>query len=88
MHQQEPDLLNLEPKTRSDMVATSIKSTILAFHIAHNPQSPNAKDQMSRRHPDYPRLKQSAPTIYRYENWHQKWFYAPYRIVEMFFHLI
>jgi hypothetical protein len=56
MHQEEPDLLNLEPKTRSDMVATSIKSTSLAFHIAHGPQSPNAKDQMSRRHPDYPRL--------------------------------
>ncbi len=37
MRRQEPDLLNLEPKTRSDTVATSIKSTILAFHIAHNP---------------------------------------------------
>jgi hypothetical protein len=73
MRRQESDLLNLEPKTRSDTVATSIKSTILAFHIAHNPQSPNAKDQMSRRHPDYPRLKQSAPTIYRYETWDQLW---------------
>jgi hypothetical protein len=73
MRQQEPDLLNLEPKTTSDTVAMSIKSTNLALHIAHNPQSPNAKDQMSRRHPDYPRLKQSAPTIYRYETWDQLW---------------
>ncbi len=73
MRRREPDLLDFRPKTRSDTVPETIQTTIYEFHIAHNPQSPNAKDQMSRRHPEIPRLKQSAPTIYRYETWDQLW---------------
>ncbi len=73
MRRREPVLLDFKPTTRSDTVPEITESTILAFHTAHIPQSPNAKDQMSQCHPDYPQLKQTAPTIYRYETWDQLW---------------
>ncbi len=47
--------------------------TIVVFHYEYNHPSPNTKDQVCRRHPKYPRQKEYAPVIYRYETFDQLW---------------
>lgn len=69
----EPNLMEYHRITRSDTIPLQWIDTIEAFHLKHNHPSPNAKDQVCRRHPKYPRQKMYAPVIYRYETWDQLW---------------
>jgi hypothetical protein len=69
----EPNLLQWERMKRKDTVPQQWIDTITEFHIKHNHQSPNAKDQICRKHPDFPRQKTYAPVIYRYETWDHLW---------------
>ncbi len=69
----EPNLIEWKKKRRSDILPAHFIHTIEAFHLKHNHPSPNAKDQLCRRHPDYPRQKMCAPAIYRHETWDQLW---------------
>ena len=69
----EPNLLEWERGMRKDTVPQQWIDTIESFLLKHNHPSPNAKDQLCKRHPDYPRQKIYAPVIYRYETWDQLW---------------
>lgn len=69
----EPNLMSYERKTRSDVFPSQWVDTIVAFHYEHNHPSPNTKDQVCRRHSKYPRQKEYAPVIYRYETFDQLW---------------
>lgn len=69
----EPNLLDWERATRKDTVPQQWIDAIESFLLKHNHPSPNAKDQICKRHPKYPRQKIYAPVIYRYETWDQLW---------------
>lgn len=69
----EPNLLEWERMKRKDTVPQQWIDTITEFHLKHNHQSPNAKDQICRKHPDFPRQRTYAPVIYRYETWDHLW---------------
>jgi hypothetical protein len=73
MQRYEPNLMEWKKKRRSDILPTHFIHTIEAFHLKHNHPSPNAKDQLCWRHPDYPQQKMYAPAIYQYETWDQLW---------------
>ena len=73
MTRYEPHLMEYERKTRSDVFPPQWIDAIVDFHHTHNHPSPNAKDQVCRRHPQYPRQKEYAPVIYRYETFDQLW---------------
>ena len=73
MHRYEPNLLQWERKQRKDTVPQQWIDTITEFHLKHNHQSPNIKDQICRKHPDFPRQRTYAPVIYRYETWDHLW---------------
>jgi hypothetical protein len=73
MQRYELNLMEWKKKWRLDILPTHFIDTIEAFHLKHNHPLPNAKDQLCRHHPDYPRQKMYVPAIYQYETWDQLW---------------
>ena len=69
----EPTLDAYDRQQRKDTTPTEWIESIHQFHMEHNHPSPNKKDIITRRHPDYPAQKQEAVKIYRYETWNELW---------------
>jgi hypothetical protein len=73
MSRWEPPLDEYERLERNDTTPKEYINAIDIFHRQHNHQSPNAKDIITRRHPDNPSVKETAVKIYRYETWDSLW---------------